>query len=151
MCHNNLRQTVMAITAYVNDYKDLPVAYVRETVMSASGEPGLSYALDEYIDAPKPQSGKYINPWTCKHDTYYYMFLGGSYYYNPFFDRLYYTLPPILIYENIPLKPIMQDMLPRNDKTDIVRYDGSALEVGPSYYAADAGDSNWLQHFLRNP
>lgn len=143
-CHNNLRQLALAVQMYSSDYKDLPDAYPTESLVP---DINLSAKLASYLDSPRPKIGHRINPWTCPHDSSFYVSSGGSYYYNPFTLRRNYTLPLVAIFENIPLLAMMQDVVPRrNGMTDIVRYDGSALEVNQSTYRPGA---TWLTQYRR--
>lgn len=144
-CRNNLRQIATGIQLYVNQNRDLPDAFQRETLVESYN---LAYKLKPFLDAPEPSVDRKVNPWACPNDDVFYSYSGGggSYLYYPFTLRQDYTLPPLRVYEQIPLFGLMQDFYPSKDGTiNVSRIDTSVVNVKGSYVI----DSSILQRFRR--
>ena len=130
---------------YVRDFQEVPDAYGIESLTPGIN---LSDRLFSYLDAPSPRPNVKGSVWVCPHDTLNYLTTGGSYNYMPYTYRINYTITPIMILENTPLIGMIQDRTPRNDKLDLGRYDGSALEINQRTYNPGA---TWLAAYRRNP
>jgi prepilin-type N-terminal cleavage/methylation domain-containing protein len=145
VCLNNLRGIQTSVVMYVNDHKDLPDAFLMETLVPSGN---LSTKLQNYMDAPLPMPNQKINPWVCPFDPLYWTITGGSYLYVPHVLRTDYTIPPLKIYENTPLLNVLQDGYPRpNGMCHYVRYDTSTFEEKQQDYHPGA---TWLIQYQRH-
>lgn len=144
ICKNNMRQIMLGIQMYTNNYKDLPDAFAIEPV---NGNNGLSAKLRSYIETSPIPNNK-ISPWFCPLDDQYWKNVGNSFFYNPFTWRQNYTISPLSIVENIPLIEVLSDAKPRKGGIKhICRFDGSSVEIKQGEYRPGA---SWLQSYLRN-
>jgi hypothetical protein len=132
------------INMYIKDYKDFPTAFMTETLLT---EGNLSWYLSSYLNVQSPTTEQKIYPWACPFDKRLYLLVGGSYLYLPFTYRQNYTIPPMMIFNNIPLISLMQDAEHHsNKKINIVRIDCSVIEEKDSEYQPGAA---WLSKYQK--
>jgi prepilin-type N-terminal cleavage/methylation domain-containing protein len=144
ICKNNLHQLATSIQMYSFQYNDLPDACLIEGMIS---EHSLSIKLENFLDAPKPEIGKRVNPWCCPFDERYYKLCGGSYHYAPASLRNTYTLPVLKIYESIPRMALLTDISPRKDSSyHLARIDGSVIDANRT---TPFPDTRWLFDYRR--
>lgn len=152
VCQNNLKQLATAVNSYLAQNRNLPYANLYENTQAYENSNGiefysLSYYIKDYIDGRVPIVKQKIDPWICPHDKNNYMQYGSSYEYNAFEYAVYYRIPLITIYERTPLLPLIQDIDRRKKRfQDIVRLDGSALEINLEEYNPNTG---WISGYIR--
>lgn len=142
-CLTGLKQIAISTTLYVNEHKDYPDAFGVQSLVPGTNLPD---KLASYLDAPLPVPNKKITPWVCPFDNDMYKVAGGSYMYTPFYYRLTFVPSMPVIYDNVPLLPMVRDYVSRKGKIHIVRSDSSCDEVYEETYAPG---SDWLDQNRR--
>lgn len=138
ICLAGLKQVAISTSLYFNEHKDYPDAFGIQSLVPGESLPD---KLTSYLDAPLPVPNQKTTPWVCPFDDNMYKITGGSYMYTPFYYRIRFIPSIPVIYDNVPLLPIIRDYSARKGKIHIARTDASCDEVHEETYSPGAA---WL-------